>query len=527
VNRVFPLATPPGFRCHGALTMVSFSESEGSSPAAIRSVLVLGGGSAGLLTALTLKRLMPALEVTVVRSSEIGVLGVGESTTAVFPTHLFTTLGISKEEFYREAQPTWKQGTRFLWGPREAFFYDYEFQYDQQFPGTRKATGFFSAAECYNLSQASALMGQEKAFTTGPLNRPVIKGQFGFHIESHRLIAALESTAASCGVMIEDDTLDRAEIAGGQVAALHFKKSGSRTADLYIDASGFHAELIGKALNEPFKDFAGSLFCDRAVIASWDRTDEPILPYTTAETMDNGWCWQIEHENSISRGYVYASDFVSDDEAKAEFLAKNPKIAGETRLVKFRNGRHKRSWVGNVVAIGNASGFVEPLESSALAQVVYGARWLAESLHLAGNRPDEGIKANYNRIIGIAWDEIRDFLAFHYKFNTRLSTPFWTHCRNETSLGNYEALYRLYREVGPSPALLVHAIPGRPNLYGVEGFIATLVGMQVPFERIHLASDEERAAFDRQRQKLATVAKGGVSVREALDAIRKPGWQWT
>jgi tryptophan 7-halogenase len=509
--------------------MVSFSESEskGSSPAAIRRVLVLGGGSSGLLTALTLKRLMPALEVTLVRSSGIGVLDFGEGTTATLPAHLFGTLGISKEEFYPEAQPTWKQGTRFSWGPREEFSYDYEFQYDQQFPGTRKATGFYAAGDCRDLSQASALMGQEKAFTTGPLNRPVIKGQYGFHIEKQRLIPCLEAIAARSGVTIEEDTLDRVEMAGGEVAALHFKNCGSRTADLYIDASGFRAELIGKALNEPFTSFAGSLPCDRAVIAGWERTDEPILPYTTIETMDHGWCWQSELEGSISRGYVYASDFVSDDEAKAELLAKNPKSATEPRVVKFRSGRYERNWVGNVVAVGNASGFVEPLESTALAQTIYEARWLAESLHLTGYRPDEAMKASYNRIIGIAWDEIRDFLAFHYKFNTRLSTPFWTRCRTETSLGNYEGLYRLYREIGPSPALLVHAVPNRPNVYGVEGFIAMLVGMQVPYERVHLAVPEERDAFERQRQKLATAAKGGVSVREALDAIRKPGWQWT
>ena len=507
--------------------MVSFSESEESSPAAIRRVLVLGGGSSGLLTALTLKRLMPALDVTLVRSTEIDVLDLGDGATAVFPAHLFTTLGIPKEEFYREAQPTWRQGNRFLWGPREDFFYDYEFQYDQQFQGTRKATGFYAAGDCRDLSQASALMGQQKAFTTGPLNRPVIKGQYGFHIEKKRLISCLESFAAQCGVTIEDDTLDRAEVAGGQVTALHFKNSGSRSADLYIDASGFRAELIGKALNEPFTSFAGSLPCDRAMIAGWERTDEPILPYTTTETMDHGWCWQSEHENQITRGYVYGSDFVSDDEAKAELLAKNPQITSEPRVVKFRSGRYGRSWVGNVVAVGNASGFVEPLESTALAQTIYEARWLVESLHLTGGSPDESMKASYNRIIAIAWDELRDFLAFHYKFNTRLSTPFWTHCRNETSLGNYEELHRLYREIGPSPALLIHAVPNRPNVYGVEGFIAMLVGMQVPYERVHLAAPEERDAFDRHRQKLANAAKGGVSVREALDAIRKPGWQWT
>ncbi|HEY1122212.1 MAG TPA: FAD-dependent oxidoreductase [Haloferula sp.] len=507
--------------------MVSFSESEGSSPAAIRSVLVLGGGSAGLLSALTLKRLMPALEVTLVRSTEIGVIGVGEGTTAVFPAHLFDTLRISKEEFYREAQPTWKQGLRLLWGPRDEFFYDFEFQYDQQFPGTRKATGFYSAGDCRDLSQAAALMNQGNAFTTGPLNRPVIKGQYAFHIENHRLVSCLEAIAAQSGVKIEDDTLDRVEVADGAVTELHFKNSGSRTADLYIDASGFSAELIGKALNEPFQSFTGSLFCDRAVIGGWERTDEPILPYTTAETMDNGWCWQIEHENFINRGYVYGSDFVSDEDAKAELLAKNPKITEEPRVVKFRSGRYERNWVGNVVAVGNASGFVEPLEATALAQIVYQARWLVESLHLTGGSPDEGMKASYNRIVGVAWDEIRDFLAFHYKFNTRLSTPFWTHCRGETSLGNYEDLYRLYRELGPNPSLLAQALPARPNIYGVEGFIAMLVGMQVPYERVHLPAPEESMAFDKHRQKLATAAKGGVSVRAALDAIRKPGWQWT
>ncbi|HEY1123915.1 MAG TPA: tryptophan 7-halogenase, partial [Haloferula sp.] len=224
---------------------------------------------------------------------------------------------------------------------------------------------------------------------------------------------------------------------------------------------------------------------------------------------------------------VYSSDFVSDEDAKAELLAKNPKITGETRVVKFRSGRYERNWVGNVVAVGNSSGFVEPLEATALAQIVYQARWLVESLHLTGNSPDEGMKASYNRIVGVAWDEIRDFLAFHYKFNTRLSTPFWTHCQNETSLGNYEELYRLYREVGPSPTLLVHAIPSRPNIYGVEGFIAMLVGMQVPYQRVHIAAPEESMAFDKHRQKLSTAAKGGVSVRAALDAIRKPGWHWT
>jgi tryptophan halogenase len=507
--------------------MVSLPENDLNGSSAIRRVLVLGGGSAGLLAALTLKRLHPKLEVNLVYSSEIGVIGVGEGTTAVFPAHLFDTLGIPKDEFYAEAQPTWKQGIRLLWGPREEFFYDFEFQYDQRFEGMPKASGFYAATDCRDLSQAGALMARSKAFTTGPLGKPLIKGQYAFHIENHRLVSCLEAVARRSGIVLEDDTLERVEAQGGMVSALHFKSGATRTADLYVDASGFRAELIGKALQEPFKNFSDALFCDRAVIGGWQRDDEPIHPYTTAETMDHGWCWQIEHETFINRGYVYSSKFVPDEEAQAELLAKNPKISTIPRVVKFRSGRYERSWVGNVVAVGNASGFVEPLEATALAQVIYESNWLAESLRQTGYRLDEAMTAAFNRVIGIAWDEIRDFLAYHYKFNTRRNTPFWMHCRAYTSLGNYQELYDLYREVGPNPMLLVQALPARPNIYGVEGFLAMLVGMQVPHGSTYAPTDEEFAAFRQHRAKLAAHAKAGVTVRQALDAIRRPSWQWT
>ena len=122
--------------------MVSLPENPSAGLAAVQRVLVLGGGSAGLLVALTLKRLQPHLDVSLVYSSEIGVIGVGEGTTAAFPAHIFDTLGIPKEEFYAGAQPTWKQGLRLLWGPREDFFYDFEFQYDQRLDGVPRANGF-------------------------------------------------------------------------------------------------------------------------------------------------------------------------------------------------------------------------------------------------------------------------------------------------------------------------------------------------------------------------------------------------
>src|SRR6185436_5095512 len=155
------------------------------------------------------------------------------------------------------------------------------------------------------------------------------------------------------------------ELGGEGIAALVAEDGRRITGDLYIDSSGFRSELLGRALQEPFLNYDDALFCDKAVIGGWPRTNEPILPYTTAETMDSGWCWQIEHENFINRGYVYSSAFISDDAAREELLRKNPKVATVPRVVRFRSGRYERSWVGNVVAVGNAAGFVEPLEATA------------------------------------------------------------------------------------------------------------------------------------------------------------------
>ncbi len=491
----------------------------------IKSVLILGGGSAGLITALTFRRLMPDLRVELARSVDIGVIGVGEGTTAVFPEHFFDVLGISKEEFYRETRPTWKQGIKFIWGPRDHFFYTFDFQYDQKREGLALANGFYADDDCSLLDLPAALMQGGKAFATGPLGKPIISGGYAFHIENHSLVSYLEKVVAASGVVLHDDTLEHAEREGDQVTRLVFKSGEERSADLLIDASGFRAELIGRTLGTPFQEFNHSLFCDKAVIGGWTRTDEPLHAYTTAETMNSGWCWQIEHEHWINRGYVYSSRFISDEDALAELLAKNPKISNTPRVVPFRSGRYESNWVGNVAAVGNASGFVEPLEATALAQLIYEVRWLIEKIRVTGGCPDEQTKADYNRIIGQAWDEIRDFLAFHYKFNTRLDTPFWKHCHEHTSLGDYESFYQSYRKLGPAPET-IHALPHRPNIYGIEGYLTMLVGMKVPHERPHCPNEQERAIWERHNRAMKARVMAGVDSVQALAAIRRPTWQW-
>lgn len=490
----------------------------------VSSVLVLGGGSAGLLAALALKCQLPHCSVKLIHSKEIGVIGVGEGTTAVFPFFLFNVLGISKERFYREAMPTWKQGIRFLWGERGDYFYDFGFQYDQQFPGMSKATGFYAEENCDDLSEVCAMMRAGKAFAAGPLNKPLIKGEYAFHIENEKLVRCLTNIAIEHGVVMEEDTLLHAQADENGIRSLHFQSGATHSADLYIDASGFRTELIGKALGVPFQSFAGSLFCDRAVIGGWVRQEEPLQAYTTAETMDAGWCWQIEHEHFINRGYVYGADFLSDEQAEAEFRRVNPR-AGNTRVVKFRSGRMERSWEKNVVAIGNSSGFVEPLEATALAQIIFASRWLVEMLKQSQYRPGDAQRDQYNLFMGRAWDEIRDFLALHYKFNTLRDTPFWRHCQEHTSLGDFQAFFEKYQQIGPSPTL-INTLPYQPNVYGIEGYLVHLLGMRVPHRGGHPATPQELAIWEKHRARHRLTASQALTCQQALDAIRRPHWRW-
>jgi len=283
----------------------------------IRSILVLGGGSAGLMAALALKRRLPALEVRVIRSPEFGIIGVGEGTNVSFPKLFFDYLKLQPKSFYELAEPTWKLGVRFLWGPRKQFYYSFGYEFQHRYPDLARNNGFYSA-ETNDATPVpgplSAYMYHGKAFPRLPDGRPQLHNHHAYHIENINLVAWLETTARALGVQIIDATVTPERGDHGIEALID--GSGQRwTADLYVDASGFRSELLGRTIDEPFLSYADTLFCDRAVIAGWPRTSEPILPYTTAETMNAGWCWQIEHEHFINRGYVYSSSFISDEDA--------------------------------------------------------------------------------------------------------------------------------------------------------------------------------------------------------------------
>ncbi len=491
----------------------------------VKSIVVLGGGSAGLIAAITLKRRLPQMGVRVVRSPEIGIIGVGEGTTVHFGEHFFRYLGFNPRKFYMEAEPIWKLGIRFLWGPQEDFYYTFSREFDESYPALARAPGFYVDDESRWLSITSACMAEERAFPRTPSGAPDLGQPHGFHVENIKLVKWLENTAIAVGVEITEGTMQGANRDGDHIVSLILESGEVVEADLFVDSSGFRSELLTKTLAEPFLSFDDALFCDRAVIGGWPRTSEPIRGYTTAETMNSGWCWQIDHENWINRGYVYSSAFISDEDALAELLSKNPLIANQPRVVRFRSGRTERAWVGNVVGIGNANGFVEPLEATALHVICVQSRRLADTLSASLGELTGSLRDLFNEANGSAWNEIRDFLAVHYKFNTRLDTEFWKHCRAETALGGAEKIVKFYQENGPI-AFCKGIYTQEGSQFGMDGFLALLVGQRVPHHRQYKLPDNEAKLWQKHVDDLQTAAKRGFTVEQALAAVRSTSWKW-
>ena len=490
----------------------------------ISKVVVVGGGSAGFIAAATLKAKLPALDVRLIRSKDIGIIGVGEGSTFQLTNFLHTYLRVDRTKFFEMARPTFKLGLRFIWGRRPYFNYTFgPGPHETNVPGLPKSYGFYADADMEDCELLSSLMTADRAFE--PVGgRPRFHNSMAYHFENEKFVCFLERYAAGLGVEIVDDTILQVNQYEAGICGLVLQSGRVVTADLYVDCSGFASLLLGKALGEPFVDYKSSLFCNRAIVGGWDRTTEVIKPYTTCETMPSGWCWQIEHESRINRGYVYCSDFISDEEAERQFRAANPKV-GPTRIIRFVTGRYERRWVKNVVAIGNASGFVEPLEATALGLLALQSRHVAQTLLETDRQPTPTQVAANNKAHANSWDDIRRFIAVHYKYNDRLDTPFWRACREKTDLAGAEPIVEYYQENGPSP-YWAEMLFGQNDQFRYAGYTAMLMGQRVPFRNAHKPTPAELQIWESHRARNRATAAQALSVRQTLDLIHSPNWKW-
>jgi tryptophan halogenase len=489
----------------------------------IRSIVVLGGGSAGLMSALALKTQLPALDVSVIRSKEIGIIGVGEGSTVSLTRFLHQYIAVDNAEFYSMARPTFKLGLKFIWGPRPYFNYTFGPGLETRFEDLPKSTGFYCAESMEHTDLISAMMTHDRAFEPCPTGLK-FHDSIAYHVENHFFVEYLERLATQRGVRIVDDTVREVRQDDHGVKALVLASGTTASADLYVDCSGYGSLLLGKTLGEPYISYKSSLFCDRAVVGGWTRGDEPIHPYTTCETMDSGWMWQIEHETRINRGYVYSSAFISDTDAEAEFRRKSPKV-GPTRVVKFIAGRYERNWVKNVVAIGNAAGFVEPLEATALSVIGMQAATLTDTIKESDLAPTSWDVRLCNDYHARTWDAIRDFIAVHYRFNRRVDTPFWRECWEKTDLAGARELVDFYRENGPTPVWR-NSLERPYDQFKLAGYWTMLVGMAMPYRTSYVPDPQHVAMISAKRAYFRDRALQALTVRQALDLIHHPDWRW-
>lgn len=490
----------------------------------IESVLILGGGSAGFLAALALRTRVPRVKVTVVRSKEIGVIGVGESTVPGVVNFLHGYLKLDPTHFLKTVGPVWKLGIRFLWGPQPFFDYPFGSQLGVNYSGLSRHAAHYVGKDFNDVGPTTALMTRCKAFMRRPDGTPDLGPPIAYHLENVRFVAWLEEYARRMEVEIIDGMAADVQAGESGVTGITLSDGRKLAADLYVDASGFRSMLLGKALEEPYISFASTLFCNSAVTGGWKRQPgEAVQPYTTAETMEAGWCWQIDHDTCVNRGYVFSSDFLSDEEAEKEFRRKNPRVE-ETKFIRFKSGRYQRAWVKNVVGLGNANGFVEPLESTAIMAFCMTIILMTHVLEATECRPTSSWLDIFNQSHANRWDAIRRFLAIHYRYNTRLDNEFWRACREKVNLAGAEKVVAFYQENGPQFQFQNYLLE-KEDIFPAEGYLSLLQGMCVPCKS-SFVSGGELARWEKIRRQIGATADRGFDYEEAIRLFTSPQWVW-
>ena len=495
----------------------------------IEKVVIAGGGSAGFLAALSFRILLPKIELVVVHSADIPVIGVGESTTQAFVDYLHTILRVDRGELIREVRPSWKLGLRLEWGDPVDTHFNYPFErfLDKTVGSLEKVQAFYCLDGMTDSSHYGALMDRVLSPCRLQDGRVAMDPRATYHIPNRQFIDYLQRKVQQLGAQVIDGEIvavDRRD--SGDVKRLRLKDGREIEGDLFVDCTGFGSLLLGETMGAKFGSYSDTLFCDAAVIGSWQRPedDTDVRPYTTVETMDHGWCWRIDFLDIVTRGYVFSTAFCSPDEAMREMKAKNPALGDDLRLIRFPSGRYDRFWVGNVAGVGNSSGFVEPLEATALHLIISQTWYLIAAIRDGGRRPSEALKAIENRRFEKTWDDVRDFLALHYRLNRRLDTPFWRHCRENTSLGGAEELVAAYAETGPAVALgeLITAA----SIFGYTGYINLLVGQRAPTKvRTRLTEDESRL-WQAHCQQIREAIRPALPVKEALRRVYDEARYW-
>ena len=405
----------------------------------VKSIVIVGGGTSGWMTAASLSQQFKdqAVSITLIESSQMGTIGVGEAT---IPTlrRFYGKLGFSDVDVIKATNATCKLGIEFKgWTGNDSSFIHPFGLYGQevnrvpfhhyftklQLNGDR--TPFSDYSLGVNLARNNKFMQP----SIKPKNQLEIF-DWALHFDAGLFGKLMADYAKSNGVKLIDSKISQVDLTtnDGAIDALHLENGDRITGDLFIDCSGFSALLIEKSMKTGYEDWSQYLVCDTAIAVQSELVGQPIAR-TIAQAQRAGWQWKIPLQTRVGNGMVYSSQFISKDEAISSLLNNiSGNVTQEPRSFSFTPGRRKKAWNKNCIAVGLASGFLEPLESTSIALVETAIEKISEFLSEPEFGQEESDKFNY--AMGQEYERVRDFIILHYKLNGRTDSAMWQHCRD-------------------------------------------------------------------------------------------------
>lgn len=456
---------------------------------ALTRVVVVGGGSAGWITAAPLARMLcnapgRRSEVVVVESAEIGTVGVGEAT---LPTISFYNqmLGLDEADFVRSTRASFKLGIEFKdWGRiGHRFFHGFgdfgpTIHHRPLWMYWLRLRAADPTLPSYEEWSTATMMARQGRFDLPRKNEasPASAFNYAYHFDAALYGAYLRDYALRHGAQRIEGTIAHVETRSdnGFVSTLVLRDGRRIDGDLFIDCSGFRALLIGGAMNSPYEDWSHWLPCNRALAVPSERVD-PMTPFTTSTAKVAGWQWRIPLQHRTGNGLVYCSAHLGDDTA-AELLLSglDGKALDEPRALRFTTGRRREAWVKNVVAIGLSSGFLEPLESTSIQLIMDGVSRLTALLPDRSFAP--ALAAEFNRQMACRYESVRDFIILHYKLGERRDSAFWRYCADMPIPDALAHQIELFRRTGRVAIL-------EPEGFEVPSWASIFMGLGVMPER--------------------------------------------